>query len=503
MRLSATVWALALVPLLLGCRAEEDVPRPDDLPERVLFRTATESFNSHWYLALRDGRIWVKANEETGARTGDWELLGASGLPEGSGLVRFPAPTAIAEISADGVHVHAISTDGVFYRGSNLQTDVRGWLTWTDRWGWPAARGEGITTEFSTERGWSVSDAHPSNVANYTDGNGQQHSVGLGVAHVYRLGPDGRRVFFNDWWLPNDWSRQICGPDRGRFRARNLSASGSTLFVIGGDGALYTRLYDFDTAGENPLYTYSFIVEGPAGTTRALPAEPWRRQPDIDGQITDRITIFQTGKGNAARTLRVEGSRDGEVGVFFKEIEADAWSFEATGAELAGSTLSPDGDEPGNAADAALLGSLSRQSSEVEVDLVLDDFNVVCSPARVRLQSGGETLTAGGEPIALTLHHVHTLVEEARPMEYWLDGAPAAIRAALVVPDGLDGIDDPDARDAVLSLLDGREVINFVGTATAETVELSEIPGSMSFRVPSNEKGRKGELYGLTATAAP
>jgi hypothetical protein len=497
---STTLRALVLVPLLLGCRAEEDVPRPDDLPERVLFRTATESFNSHWYLAVRDGRIWVKANEETGRRTGDWELLGASGRPEGDGLVRFPEPTAIEEISADGVHVQAISSDGVLYRGSNLQTDVRGWLTWTDRWGWPAGRGDGLTTEFSTERGWAVSDSHPSNIKSYTDGNGQQHSVGLGVAHMYRLGPGGQHIFFNDWWLPNDWSRQICGPDRGRFRALNISASGSTLFLIGGGGELYTRLYDFDTAGENPLYTYSFIVDGPAGTTRALPAEPWRRQPDIDGEITSRITIFQTGAGNAARTLRVEGRRDGETGFFSKNIDEESWSFESTGVALIEAVVQPEAGAPSPAADAALSGTLSRQSSDEELELVLSDFNVGCSPAQVQLRLGGETITANGEPLTMSLHHVHTLVEEARPTSYWLDGLAAEIRAALVIPAGLDSIDDAEARILVMGLLEERQVINFVGTATPESVELSEIPGSMAFRVPANEKGTKGQLYQLRAT---
>ena len=397
------------------------------------------------------------------------------------------------------MHLQAISSDGVLYRGSNMQTDVRGWLTWTDRWGWPAGRGDGLTTEFSTERGWAGSDSHPSNIKNYTDGNGQQHSVGLGVAHLYRLGPAGQQIYFNDWWLPNDWSRQICGPDRGRFRALNLSASGSTLFVIGGGGELYTRLYDFDTAGENPLYTYSFIVQGPAGTTRALPAEPWRRQPDIDGEITRRITIFQTGAGNAARTLRVEGRRDGETGVFFKGIDEATWSFEATGAELAEPLVQPLAGSPSPAADAALAGTLGRQGADDELELVLRDFNVVCSPAEVQLRVAGETITVNGEPLTMPLHHVHTLVEEVRATSYWLDGTAAEIRGALVIPGGLDEIDDPDARAVVVGLLEDRPVINFVGTATPQSIALSEIPGSMAFRVPGDEKGTKGQLYELRA----
>ncbi len=485
----------------LACIPELELDVPENLPQRVHFRTATESFNAHWYLALRDGRIWVKGNEETGNRDADWELLGATGRPEGGGLVRFDEPTWIDEISADGVHVQALSDAGVFYRGSNLQTDVRRSLTWTDKWGWPAGDGEGLVAEFGTERGWDVSDSHPSNVAEYSDINDQDHSVGLGVAHLYRLGPEGRRIYFNDWWLPNDWSRQICGPERGALQALNLSASGSTLFVVGAGGAMYTRLYDFDTAGENDLYTYSYVVEGPAGTTRALPAEPWRRQPDIeDGRATSRITIFQDGKGSSARVLRVEGARDGVVGYFAKRIDDDYWVFHETGAEVAGPFLDelppPPVAEPGG---ATLSATLSRESSELTLDVVVHDFDIVCSPARVTLRAGDGVLTAGGEPVELTLHHVHTLVDEPRATDYWDDGTPATIRAALLVPSAVQQIDDAAALLRVTELLDGREVINLVGEATPTGLELTEIRRSMSFRVPAEEKGYAGELFGLVA----
>ena len=85
----------------LACIPELELDVPENLPQRVHFRTATESFNAHWYLALRDGRIWVKGNEEPGNRDADWELLGATGLHRlalglGNDLVRRAVAARVA-----------------------------------------------------------------------------------------------------------------------------------------------------------------------------------------------------------------------------------------------------------------------------------------------------------------------------------------------------------------------------------------------------------------------
>jgi hypothetical protein len=474
---------------------------PADLPDRVHFRTRTESFNSHWYVALRDGRIWVKPNEEIGLRPpGHWALLGDTGLPEGPGLVRWEPPEAVAELSADGCHLHALSTDGVFYRGTDLRRDVHRAFQWTDRWGWPMARGEGLTAGFSTARGWDVSDSHPFDVDHYEDVLGIEHSVGLGVAHVYRLSPDGTRIHYNDWWLPADWSRQVCGPQRGAFRAASISASGSTLFVVGEDGALYTRLFDFDTAGENDLLTYSYVLDGPAGTTRALPAEPWARQPDITGgAITDRITIFQDGEGNAARVLRVEGRLGEATGFFHKHLRDHEWRFHETGLPLQGRSVGGEPVVEARTRGAALTGTLRREDLDVSLGVEVLDFDLVCSPATVRLTFDGRSLTAGGEPLTLVLHHVHAMVDEVRPVDYGDQGQPARIRGALLVPPDVARIDDPAAREAVAALVGAREVIDLEGEAWVDGLDLGEIVRGTPFRVPFGEKGTKGRRFTLVA----
>ncbi len=471
----------------LDCASLGDPPL-EALPDGVPLRTSQQSFNQDWYVALLDGAIWVKSNEEVTGEEGEWSLLGETGRPEGDQLGNFGAPGAVAEISVDGVHLTALSDEGHFYRGSDMTGDVLSGFQWTDAWGGLMADGAGLSQEFSTRCGWDVADSHPLGVAYYEDSNGSQHSVGLGVAHVYRLGEQGRRIYFNDWWLPEDWSRQICGPERGSFAALDISVSASTMFLVGHQGQLYTRLYDFDTGGENPLYTYSYIVGADGSTTRRLPAEDWLRQPDIEqGRIVPRVTIYQDGQGNAARVLRVEGSLDGAGGYFEKRIYDQSWDFVQTGALVEGPFLdeaaAAEGADP---EDFALQGTLCLESDQLELEI--PDFNIVCSPAQVQLRWEGEPVQVGGQPLLLELHHVHTWVEETRATDFWDKGVPAEVQAALLIPEEIASIDDEAARQAVQALLADKQVINFLGQVSTSGIELSEIMWTEPFRVPAEEK---------------
>lgn len=476
-----------------------------DFPDRVVFRSKTKSFNWRWYVTLSEGMIWVKPNAEEGETPGAWTLLG-SGLPSGSDVHRFDPPTEILEISADGTWLHALSSAGVFYRGTDFTGNVHQSFTWSDAWGHPAATGPGITVQFPTTHGWAVSDSQAAAVGHYEDRLGTSHSVGLGVAHIYRIGAEGRTLIFNDWWLPADWSRQICLPDRGTFFAENMSASASTVFVVGALGELYTRIYDFDTSGENDLLTYSFLIHQPSGDTRALPAEDWLRQPDIsDGLITSQITIIQNGQGNAARMLRVEGVREGRTGFFYKEIFDQGWSFEETGYRVCGPFLNAPGrapPEPMSPDDFTLSGTLVRSGS-VSVGILIPGFNLMCSPADTYLSVNGEPLTVDGLPLVFPLHHVHSLILEERAMEYWLDGVPSTIRAALIVPAEVAHIDDLSARATVQSLFEDRQGVNFQGTVTLEQLSLSEMTwmDPAVGVVPGDEKADPWNTIVLEATA--
>jgi hypothetical protein len=455
-----------------------------ELPEQVALRSTQQSFNQDWQAALLDGAIWVKPADGSEG----WVLLGSTGLPDGTRLDNWGAPSEIVEISVDGVHLHALSSDGHYYRGSDMTTDIHDDFEWTDAWGGLTASGPGLSQEFSTRCGWDVADSHPFGVDHYEDANGSEHSVGAGVAHQYRLSEDGRAIHFNDWFLPEDWSRQICGPERGTFQALDISASASTMFLVGAGSELYTRLYDFDTGGENPLYTYSYIVGADGSTTRRLPDQGWLRHADItEGRILPHVSIHQDGQGNAARVLRVEGELAGAGGYFEKRIDEVTWGFVETGALLSGPFLNEAQPvEPVDAEAWPMAGTLAYESHSLEIEL--PDLHMVCSPTQARLLWEGEAITVGGEPLIFEFHHVRTWVDETRPVAFWEQGTPIEVQAALLVPDTLGSIDDASARAAVEEVLRDKQVVNFLGTIAPEGGSLSEIMWTEPFRVPAEEK---------------
>ena len=115
----------------------------------------------------------------------------------------------------------------------------------------------------------------------------------------------------------------MCGPHRGRFKAVNLSASGSFVFVIGRRGDMFTRFYDFDISGHDPVffnYSYEDQRGKGDGSPIQLPAARWVEQPKIPGRITPAISIHKVGVDSIHRILRVEGKRDGETGYWERDV---------------------------------------------------------------------------------------------------------------------------------------------------------------------------------------
>jgi hypothetical protein len=107
---------------------------------------------------------------------------------------------------------------------------------------------------------------------------------------------------------------------------------------------MFTRLYDYDTSGQNPVLAYSYRRESrketPRGSVRSLPAENWRKQPPINAEITDCITIFQNGQGNSSFELCVEGlDAEGHTGYYHKQIYDRTWDFCRTDAPLSGKAI--------------------------------------------------------------------------------------------------------------------------------------------------------------------
>lgn len=205
--------------------------------------------------------------------------------------------------------------------------------------------------------------------------------------------------------------------------------------------------------------------------------------------------------------LRVEGVRDGRTGFYFKRIFDDAWSFEETGYRVCGPFLNAPGRvprEPVAPGDYALSGTLAVDrlvGADVSVGIDILDFNIVCSPARAHLLVEGGPVTVGGEPLVFPLHHVHSLVLEQRATEYWLDGTPATIRAALLLPAEIDAIDDAASRATIRALVEDRRGINLQGSATLDRLTLDEMTwlDPAVGVVPGDEKADPGNAIQLRA----
>ncbi|MEC7984831.1 MAG: hypothetical protein VX278_06690, partial [Myxococcota bacterium] len=222
-----------------------------------------------------------------------------------------------------------------------------------------------------------------------------------GIAQMYALAKDRRNIYSNDYWVSTDWRRISCGPFRSRLKIQSLSSSGSTMFVISEKGDMFTRYWNYNTSGASaPTNLYTLDPErskpGNFFTTRLLPTEPWYQQPPINGQITDRISIFSTGHaGNQARLLRVEGKKGGRTGYFEKLIYEPDWRFVPTDVSV---------DRPfmdNQMRDESSIQSLKDDGlilSEEELHFVgqlgefsirLHDFHLNCAPAYLEIQYQG------------------------------------------------------------------------------------------------------------------
>ncbi len=352
---------------------------PGLLPDRVFLRTETEGFNRLYDFATRRGGIFARL------RVGShpWR--------------RLPLPACfaghVAQISVDDDEMIALDDQRHVFT-MNRALDNGSAFSWTGHWGVPIWRGPGIT--LPPTRAWSWSVISPLEDHNWTDPAGNRTAVGAGkVSHIWGLRPGGRRLTFWDPWLPLDQSYEMCGPHRGRFRAVNLSAAGSYVFVIGHHGDMFTRLYDFDISGHDPIFfTYSYLDQRGKGdgSPIQLPPANWTRQPKIHGKITSAISINKVGVDAVHRILRVEGVHRGHTGFWQRDVSsppAEGWQFHRTDARLSRRLL------PNPHGDTSALGLAPGEDRRYRmhaggITATLTNYNVYCSPATLRWRENGK-----------------------------------------------------------------------------------------------------------------
>jgi hypothetical protein len=365
------------------------------LPDAVHLRTPAETFNRRYEFATRGGEIYARSRGDRVA----WRQM--------------PLPPCfagrVASISLDDDELIALDTARRVYTMDNSLKDAS-LFNWTSRWGTPFWAGPGYTLPDSIAA-WSWSVISLVEDGTWTDPAGNRTAVGDGkVSHIWGLRAGGQRLTFWDPWLPLDESYEMCGPHRGRFRAVNLSASGSMIFVVGHHGDLFTRLYDFDLSGHDELlfpYSYEDQRGKGDGAPIQLPAAPWVEQPKIPGTITSAISVHKVGMGAIHRILRVEGESGGRTGYWERDVAAPAeagWEFHATGRPLTGRRL----DNPRRDTSEAGLGpgeDTRWRTEDGSAELL--DYNVYCSPARLVVRDGRGVRE-------LRLHHLDGVRQQTR-----------------------------------------------------------------------------------------
>ncbi len=369
-----------------------------ELPETVLLRSKTQTFNPYWDFVLHNHNIWVKRRNQSNA---EWIYL----APHKKNYRPY-------EISSDDRNLIALDPDRKVYTmfGALAESTSKFW--WRDTWGLPFWLG-GTWRIPQWVKSWDISFFSPAYDKYHADTEGNLHDVGVGVTHIWMLNESGQRVVFNDPWLPHDTSYETCSPLRGKFKSHVISTNGSKIFVMNEYGDMFTKSYDFDMAGYNGVaFDYTYRTVGPIMTDpekvskdnrkwlpRKLPVEDWVKQPKINGVITNKISVHKLGPGGEHRVLRVEGMKNGITGYFEKESQKDEpWTFVPTGEPLKGKRIQ---NSLQNTTHLTMAKDESVQYRGEKKDFTfkLLDFHPYCTPSTLRITN------PEGKYVDVLFHH--------------------------------------------------------------------------------------------------
>ncbi|MFA6856108.1 MAG: hypothetical protein WCR31_02765 [Treponema sp.] len=459
---------------------EDDVSINGKLPEHIYIATLTQTFAHGYEFCISRGKIMMKKKNSS-----SWELFQKTGLPF-STKVQLPntgwflPPESITEIAADDDTLTAFDNFGRMYVCPLAKNHFDKKFAWSCGFGWPDKKQLVQNKLVENKRGWATGTRR-GNIEWYTDRFGNEHHWGtMGVTTVYFLTKNGQEIRFTDSGLPADLSKTILGPERGSFIAENISASGSTLFLIDKSGTMYTRLIDYDTMGCDPMFfKYTYIAEKQpykgsdyrSNFTRwGLPNEDWYRQPDIPLQekalLTKYICIFQDGKGNNARILRVAGlSSDGSTGYYWKNIADKKWQFEKVPLVLPSESFFSPADRGrtirGNKNEYAYSGILMKDNTAVaDISFSIDDMTLTSEGScTLKITKGNETKT-----IPLYLVEMWTFMTRYDPV---FDNTPKSFFVTPHFTENDITSADSDFNTILSTLFNGKNLELFSATATA------------------------------------
>ncbi|MBN2737047.1 MAG: hypothetical protein JXR70_08715 [Spirochaetales bacterium] len=347
---------------------------------------------------MNNGRLWIK---EPTAEKPQWIGLGTIEHPFNTTFGSYYI-SHIEELSVDGPYI-ILRANNKLYWSLDGEKNINN-IVWFDRWGFPFSMGSGMAFPDKNIK-WTATISHPDFNKYYVDQNSIKFYCFVGG--VYYLDSNQTDLHMTDGWLPRDWEYQFGGPVRGRFKALNISASGSSVFLINQFGDMFTRHVDFDNNGANPFFTYTYDnykvddynkiydLEIP----RRLPHEDWVMQNKIPGELTSKITVISTGPGQINRKLRVQGRLSGNTGYFEKMIGDTNWNFVQTDEYITESDFIS--NNPADMSESDLGPSkeyIYKGILSNAVAITIDEFNFYSSPAKI-------TFTSGSDSLQIPLHH--------------------------------------------------------------------------------------------------
>lgn len=343
-------------------KAEKTQPPPDHPIET---KSSTRSFNHIQEFAIENGILWMRHRHSKD----QWKPVYFDGFAKG----REPK-----SLSCDGANLVVLDDQNIVHykkvlkeiRKTEVQKSERPWLeragvnlehddyiavdkgdrnNWKDKWfSLPFAHyiinlftGKSLKIP-SDAKAWAISQRGRYN--DYLeDQQRHKHAANVGVTTLYVLDKNGKDIYKYDPWSPKYVKISIPVPETPQtsFEAENMSVSASVIMAIGYEVQkdhperrtlqIYTRLADIDSEGWNPGLKYDYFDHPESSDIHVVPLPQWISHPielDEGDFITKDITIIQTGAGNNARELRVEGQRGGQKGFFFKKVDEDRWHFE-------------------------------------------------------------------------------------------------------------------------------------------------------------------------------
>ena len=467
--------------------------RDADLPSHVYARTKTESFNHKYYFALRHGKIWYKSNTQQTGISDAWQTLGVPGRPKTpvrpalssrSHATQYVTDSVYA-ISADGAFLFVKTVDGRMFFCSDILKQITGDISWHSSWN---AGHDLASPADSSAACWDVSHLDPEFSKHFSDGDNKKRSVGLGVTHLYTLSPDGRLLYFTAPQLSAPKAHGFATPYAGAIRARSMSASGSTVFIIDSTKKMFTRFYDYDASGENPMILASYLSVNAITGIRKIPLPGWKRQPAVTtGTITDRISIFQTGSGSSNRMLRVEGYNGDTIGYFEKLIDDSLWSFVKADIDsplcvLIDSTVSPDTSLYQSPFAVSYKSVLKLKNNSDSISVLLTNLNIFDSPCDVLLTHTNSTNSPDTAPARLKLHTLIKFDGRENIDACWTRGDKIPIMATLIIPEQLS--QSQKVQNSSANILFNKRILHFGGTVSRSELILSELTVLDAFSIP-------------------